>query len=141
MHTLTGLLLSLSLLAPAASVAAPAASHPILGIWKVTLPDGSCSETYRFRGDGTSHVTSAAEVSESQFQIADAPSPNGFYKLDETVIKMNGQKDCSGAVMRVGTRSTHFIHFNPSGTLFIMCFDESFDVCLGPFRRVAGQDV
>ena len=52
----------LALAAPFAFAAPPAASHPILGIWKLTLPDGSCSEVYRFRGYGTTLVTSAKEI-------------------------------------------------------------------------------
>lgn len=140
MPTVISLLLSLALLASAASLAAPAPSHPILGVWVVTVPDGSCSETYRFRGDGTTHVTSAQEITESTFKVADSPSASGFYKLDEKIVKKNGRKDCLGEVLSNGVKSTHFIHFNPSSTVFIMCFDESFNACIGPFRRVAGQD-
>ena len=72
---LTGAILSSALLcAPASAQAAPPADHPILGIWKLSLPDLGCSETYRFRGDGTTLVTSADEVSESEYQIPAKPS-------------------------------------------------------------------
>ncbi|RJG27234.1 hypothetical protein D3872_01495 [Massilia cavernae] len=131
-------MLSLSLAAPPVLAAPPATNHPILGIWKLTLPDGSCSETYRFRGDGTTLVTSAAEVSESEFQIPSEPSEKGFYKLVDTVVKDNGKEDCSGQVMRVGARATNFVRFHPSGSLFLMCADESMETCIGPFRRVSG---
>ena len=50
---------------PKPAAAAPPADHPILGIWKLSLPDLGCLETYRFRADGTTLVTSAEEVSES----------------------------------------------------------------------------
>jgi hypothetical protein len=138
MRLLAGLLLSLSLAAPGALAAPPAASHPILGIWKLTLPDGSCSETYRFRGDGTTLVTSAAEISESQFEIPPEPSEKGFYKLVDTIVKDNGKQDCMGQVMKVGTRATNFIRFHPSGALFLMCETESMEACIGPFQRVVG---
>ena len=138
MRTLTGLLLSLSLAAPAALAAPPDTHHPIHGIWKLTLPDGSCSETYRFRGDGTTLVTSAEEVSESQFNIPAEPSEKGFYKLVDTVVKDNGKEDCSGQVMKVGAKATNFVRFHPSGALFLMCADESMETCIGPFRRVSG---
>ena len=140
MRMLTGLLLSLAILAPPLMAAPPAASHPILGIWKLTLPDGSCSEIYRFRGDGTSLVTSNEEISESEFTIPAQPSEKGFYRLDDKVVKDNGKLDCSGEVTKIGSKVTHFVHFHPSGALFLMCMAESLDACIGPFRRMQGQE-
>ena len=131
---------SLLAAAPAASAAPPAPSHPILGIWKLSLPTLRCSETYRFRGDGTTLVTSAEEVSESEFSIPDKPSEKGFYKLEDRIVKDNGKKDCSGAIMKVGTRATNFVRFHPSGELFLMCSDETMETCIGPFERVEGEE-
>lgn len=139
MRMFTGLLLSLSLAATGALAAPPVANHPILGIWTLTLPDGSCSETYRFRADGTTLVTSADEVSESEFSIPAEPSEKGFYKLVDTIVKDNGKQDCAGQVMKVGTKATNFVRFHPSGALFLMCATESMDACIGPFHRVFGQ--
>ena len=140
MRSLTGVVLSLALLAPCAWSAPPAADHPILGIWKLTLPDGSCSEVYRFRGDGTTLVTSAEEISQSEFNIPAKPSAKGFYKLEDRLVKDNGKKDCVGQIMKAGATATHFIHFHPSGSLFVMCVAESLDACIGPFRRMQGQE-
>ena len=140
MRALTGLVLFLALGAPAACAAPPAPNHPILGIWKLSLPELNCSETYRFRADGTTLVTSADEVSESEFRIHDKPSEKGFYKLEDRIVKDNGKKDCAGAIMKVGTKATNFIRFHPSGVLFLMCADESMNACIGPFERVTGQD-
>ncbi|MES2018118.1 MAG: hypothetical protein V4484_16645 [Pseudomonadota bacterium] len=140
MRTLTALMLSLALLAPPAMAAPPPSSHPILGIWRLTLPDNSCSETYRFRGDGTSLVTSNEEVSESEFIIPATPSAKGFYRLDDKVVKDNGKLDCSGAITKIGSKVTHFVYFHPSGLLFVMCSAESLDACIGPFRRMHGQE-
>ena len=140
MRSLTGVVLSLALLAPIARSAPPAADHPILGIWKLTLPDGSCSEVYRFRGDGTTLVTSAEEISQSEFDIPAKPSAKGFYKLEDRLVKDNGKKDCVGQIMKAGATATHFIHFHPSGSLFVMCVAESLDACIGPFRRMQGQE-
>lgn len=140
MRMLTGLVLSLAILAQPLQAAPPAASHPILGIWRLTLPDGSCSEIYRFRGDGTSLVTSNEEVSESEFSIPAEPSAKGFYRLDDKVVKDNGKQDCSGSVTKIGSKMTHFIQFHPSGSLFVMCIAESLDACIGPFRRLHGQE-
>jgi hypothetical protein len=138
---LTGLVLSLAILAGAPATAAPPTStHPILGIWVLTLPDGSCSEIYRFRGDGTSLVTSNEEISESEFSIPAQPSAKGFYRLDDKVIKDNGKQDCTGSVTKIGSKVTHFVQFHPSGSLFVMCVAESLDACIGPFRRMRGQE-
>jgi len=136
----TVLTLSLALLAPAAMAAPPSADHPILGIWRLTLPDGSCSETYRFRGDGTTFVTSAEEISESEFDIPAKPSALNFYKLSDRVVKDNGKKDCVGGITKIGTKATHFVQFHPSGKLFVMCVKESLDACIGPFLRLPGED-
>lgn len=144
MRVPAGLLILTSLLAAAPAVQsappAPAASHPILGIWKLSLPDLGCSETYRFRGDGTTLVTSAEEVSESEYRIPDKPSAKGFYKLEDRIVKDNGKKDCSGAIMKVGTRAINFVRFHPSGTLFLMCSDETMQACIGPFERIEGEE-
>ena len=139
MRTLTGLVLSVILGLPCALAAPPAANHPILGIWRLTLPDSNCSEVYRFRGDGTTLVTSAGEVSESEFEIPAQPSEKGFYRLEDRIVKDNGKQDCSGEIMKVGNRATNYIRFHPSGILFLMCAAESMDTCIGPFHRVVGQ--
>ena len=140
MRTLSALVLSLAILAPPLQAAPPASSHPILGIWQLTLPDGSCSEIYRFRGDGTSMVTSADEISESEFTIPAQPSAKGFYRMDDKVTKDNGKRDCTGSITKIGSKVTHFIHFHPSNRLFVMCVAESLDACIGPFRRMQGQE-
>jgi hypothetical protein len=141
MRKLTGLLMMLALASQGAGAAPlPARNHPLLGIWKLDLPDFGCSETYHFRGDGTSLVTSAQEVSESEFQVQDKPSAKGFYRLQDNIVKDNGKKDCAGQVTKIGTRATNYIRFHPSGVLFLMCADESMQACIGPFERVLGQD-
>ena len=142
MRALAGMLLSFALLTPLAQAAPPSpkADHPILGIWRLALPELRCVETYRFRGDGTTLVTSKEEVSESEFQIPDVPNAKGFYKLEDRIVKDNGKKDCSGEIMKVGTKATNFLRFHPSGELFLMCSDETMEACIGPFERVEGEE-
>lgn len=123
------------------ALAAAPQHHPILGVWRLELPDGSCTETYRFRADGTTLVTSADEVSESEFDIPAAPSAKGFYRLVDRVVKDNGKQDCEGAITQVGTTATNFIRFHPTGTLFLMCANESLERCVGPFKRVVWPGV
>lgn len=140
MRTLSAVVLSLAMLAAPLQAAPPSPGHPILGIWQLTLPDGSCSEIYRFRGDGTSMVTSADEIAESEFSIPAQPSAKGFYRMDDKVTKDNGKQDCTGSVTKIGSKVTHFVQFHPSGLLFVMCVAESLDACIGPFRRMQGQE-
>jgi hypothetical protein len=142
MRLLPGLLLPLALFCLGAGPAPPpAANHPIIGVWRLTLANGRCAETYRFRGDGTSLVTSAHEVSESEFAIPAKPSEKGFYKLEDKIVKDNGKQDCSGEIMQVGTQVTNFLRFHPSGELFLMCATESMEACIGPFERVRGEGI
>jgi hypothetical protein len=137
-------LLLLSFLGAPALAAAPrgvTADHPILGIWRLDVPNADCSETYRFRADGTTFVTSAAEVSESVFTIPAKPDTNGFYRLLDRITKDNGKPDCSGNVMKPGAQVINFIRFHPSRSLFLMCADQTLQACIGPFRRVRGEEV
>src|SRR5690349_24873464 len=128
MRPLTGLLLlaaAFALPASAAPAVAPSASHPLLGIWVLSIPQLGCSETYHFRGDGTTLVKSAEEVSESEFTVAEKPSAKGFYKLQDKIVKDNGKRDCSGEITKPGTRATNYLRFHPSGARFVMCRDET----------------
>lgn len=120
----------------------PAPNHPLLGIWVLTLPDGSCSETYRYRADGTSLVISAEEIQESEYVVTAQPSEAGFYKYEEKFVRDNGKKDCVGRVTRLkaGTRSSHYLLFHPQKTQFLMCAQEVMQSCIGPFVRQEGQD-
>jgi hypothetical protein len=127
--------------AAAAAPPAPPASHPLLGIWVLSLPTLGCAETYHFRGDGTTLVKSAGEISESEFTVADHPSAKGFYKLQDRIVKDNGKQDCSGEVMKPGTSATNYIRFHPSGARFVMCRDETMQTCIGPFERKPAEGI
>jgi hypothetical protein len=142
MRLLPGLVVVVALFSHGTGAAPPpVANHPIIGVWRLTVGDGRCAETYRFRGDGTSLVTSAHEVSESEFAIPAVPSEKGFYKLEDRIVKDNGKQDCSGEIMTVGTRATNFLRFHPSGEIFLMCATESLEACIGPFERVRGEAI
>lgn len=136
----TGALIVLSLATPTTFAGDLRPDHPVVGTWKLTLPDHSCHEIYRVRANGTSVVTSADEVSESTFDISDQPSPKGFYKWVDKITKDNGQKDCSGEVMEIGHEATNFIIFHPSGSMFLMCEKEDLNTCIGPFVRQKWTD-
>ena len=142
MTSLRILALSVGLLSATCAVLAqpPRANHPLVGTWKITLPDGTCTETYIVRRDGTTLVTSAEEVAESEFELSDEPSEKGFYKWVDKIVKDNGKKDCSGEVMVLGHIATNYILLHPSKNQFLMCEAEDIKTCIGPFVRVKGSD-
>ena len=131
-----------ALTAGAAALARPPAEHhPLIGAWTITPTDGSCTETYIVRRNGTTLVTSAEEVSESEVDLSDEPSPKGYYKWVDKVVRDNGGKDCSGHITAPGSETTNYILFHPSGDLFLMCAAEDIGTCFGPFVRVKGSDI
>jgi hypothetical protein len=112
--------------------------HPLIGTWKFTLPDGSCSEVYQFTSEGTTFVTSGEEQSRSDVEVSDQLTPQGFYKWVDKVTWTNGKKDCGGNIMPVGDTATSFILLHPSGTKLLMCGKEDMNECLGPvFKQPA----
>ncbi|GJI99755.1 hypothetical protein RugamoR64_02940 [Duganella rhizosphaerae] len=129
------------LMAPAVAEPALRQSHPVIGTWRITMPDGSCSETYRIRADGTTLVFSNEEVAESTFAISDQPDKQGFYKEVDTIVKDNGKRDCLGDVTEVGRAVTSYLLFHPSGDMFLMCVERRTDKCIGPFVRVKGNAI
>ena len=124
----------------AGAAAAPLrADHPIVGIWRLQLPEERCTETYRIRADGTALVTSAEEVAETAFEIADQPDGEGFYRSVNRIVKDNGKPDCSGQVTKPGQSIATFILFHPSGDQFLMCQRADTRSCIGPLVRVKGD--
>lgn len=119
----------------------PRRDHPFIGTWVFVLPEESCHEIYRVRHDGTTVVTSAEEVSESEYKVSDKPNAMGFFKLLDKVTKDNGKPDCSGNVTDVGRESTNFIYFHPSVDTFFLCQREDTRHCVGPFVRLTGSNV
>lgn len=112
------------------------ADHPLLGTWRFTLPDGSCTEVYTFKADGTSEVTSGDEVSTSAIEFSDQPSDLGYYKWVDKILKNNGKKDCGGSTTPTGDVATSYIRLHPSGNKLLFCESENLDACLGPVNRV-----
>ncbi len=133
----------LALTAPAAAQtkSVVVAGHPIIGTWRFSLPDGSCDETYRFRGDGTSFVTSGDEVAESEYRIADKPSRAGYYEWVDTIVKDNGKKDCAGQVTDVGRKTTNYIRFDAQAQRLIVCQAENLQQCFLLLQRVGGDEI
>lgn len=131
--------LGLAALVSVTAAAPLRADHPIVGIWRLQLPEERCVETYRIRADGTALVTSAEEVAETAFEIADRPDGDGFYRAVNRIVKDNGKPDCSGHVTQPGQTIDTFILFHPSGDQFLMCQRADTRSCIGPLVRVKGD--
>jgi len=138
---LLSMLLTAAAPAPGAVGAPIDAAHPILGTWKLSMPDGICTETYHFRKDGTSVVLSGQEVSESAFEITALPSPLGYYRMVDRITRDNGKPDCAGEIMKVGKEATTYIRLHPSGSMIIFCDAESLNSCIGPLERIPDQEM
>jgi hypothetical protein len=117
----------------------PKGNHPVLGAWSWRVQNGNCVETYLFRADGTTLVTSGANVGESAYEISAEPSSMGFYRWNDRITKDNGKRDCSGQNIQVGHEEVNFIRFDPQGESLIVCEREALDACFGPLTRVHGQ--
>ncbi len=127
---------------PAAELAAPtpgaSAQHPLTGSWAWTLPGKSCTETLKYRADGTRLGTSGDETTQSHYEVSAMPSLLGFYRLLETTTETNGKRDCSGDLHEVSAEPVvRFLQFNPKRDQFIVCREEELRACYGPLKRVA----
>ncbi len=131
------LLLALPAVASSGEPARPSLpdDHPLVGTWRIDLPEVQCSELYVLRADGTGTVSSGEERGESEFEAALQPDALGFYKWTDRVTADNGKPDCLGNVTPVGDVAVTWIRMHPSGKQFLMCLDESLRQCIGPFVR------
>lgn len=119
------------------------ADHPLVGLWRLPFPNSSCAEIYRIEANGTTLVTSADEVAESEFTLSDQPAASGFYKWVDRIVRDNGRKDCAGQITQPGEEVTRYILLHPEGKVFVLCEDEDpeLDTCIGPFVRLEDADV
>ena len=114
-------------------------SHPLLGTWRLDVPNTGCHEIYRIKPDGTTYVTSGAEIAESEFQIDVKPSAKGFYKWVDKLVKDNGKPDCFGSVSETGHVATNFLILLPDGKGMLICEKEDINTCVGPLVRVGSE--
>jgi hypothetical protein len=124
---------------PLLHAASPAATfgHPIVGTWSWVTFGGRCTETWQFRHNRTVLTTSGEEVAEKSYEISPTADAKGFYKLEETVVRQNDKKDCSGAMLQgAGELSTRYIQFSPQGDKLLVCQTAALAACFGPLKRV-----
>ena len=61
------------------------ANHPLLGTWRIELPELKCFEEYELRLDGTKLSMSGQERNESEVMVSLVPSSQGFYKWTDKI--------------------------------------------------------
>lgn len=112
-------------------------SNPLVGVWTWTRDINKCMETYTYKADGTLHVVSGEEISDSQYELSMLPTAAGFYVLTDKIIKDFGGRDCADdETNSTGDQATNYIYLNPEGNMYYSCKDEGPEKCFGPLIRV-----
>lgn len=112
-------------------------TNPLIGSWTWTREVNNCTEVYTFNANGTPHVSSGEEVSDSTYQLSSTPSEKGFYKLTDKVVRDYGGKDCAEDESdSTGSESSNFVIFHQSGDMYLLCQSEALDICIGPLKRL-----
>jgi hypothetical protein len=111
--------------------------HPIVGKWRWTRSDTNCTEVYDYRADGSLHVVSGAEISDSTYKITPEPDANGFYELQGQMVRSNGGRDCSDERADEPMKPyTIYVVFHKTQPLHLVCETPALEQCFGPLRRV-----
>jgi hypothetical protein len=110
-------------------------NHPLLGTWRIELPQMKCFEEYELRSDGTKLSMSGEERNESEFAISVTPGSTGFYKWTDRITKNNGKPDCSGSNTQLGHVAVNYVRVHPSGQRFLLCEAEDMKSCYAEFQR------
>jgi hypothetical protein len=111
----------------------------ILGEWEFHVPGTECYERHNFKDDGILYSHASEQVLTSKYNIASTPSLSGFYTLDENILTDNGGNDCLGMPMPDMSDYTFHLVFSSSGNEFLMCLEEKYETCIGPYIRVLNR--
>ena len=111
--------------------------HPLVGTWRIELPQLKCFEEYEIRPDGTKSSVSGAERNESEFTISPAPGATGLYKWTDKITKTNCKPDCSGATTKRDHVAVNYVRLQPNGQKFLLCQAEDMKSCFAEVLRKA----
>lgn len=124
-------------LAPVLAAHGRDSEHPLIGSWTWKPEGKDCTEVYEWRANGTGHVVSGKEVTETRFKISATPDDKGYYVFLDEVVKDNKGRDCAGSTKdNTGEKSTLFIQISPAKDQIRICVKPSDDACFGPLTRV-----
>lgn len=108
----------------------------LVGKWQWKIPKNGCVETMEFFADGTRHVVSGKELSDSTYVIEAVPNSQKL-KLMVTTTRDFGGEDCGGSSDDdTGQTWSSFIEFSPQKDRLLSCGTEADGVCNGPYRRL-----
>lgn len=134
--TIQSIFISLAVTLFCCSFSAYAQIHPIVGKWQWTRDVNKCTEVYDYRPDGSLHVVSGEEVTESIYDISPQSDSNGFYTLNVKTVKTNKGRDCSDGGGGDDQSYTNYIIFHRTQPFHLACYKPSLDQCFGPLRRI-----
>lgn len=109
--------------------------HPLVGRWRIELPQFRCFEEYEVREDGTRSAIAGQERNESEFVVSLVPSAKGFYKWTDKIVRNNGKPDCTGSFTPLGHVATNYILLHSDRNRFLLCEREDISTCIGPYIR------
>jgi hypothetical protein len=118
---------------------AQAQAHSIVGKWTWTRQANNCTETYRFRANGTYDVVSGKEIASGKYEMSPAPDANGFFTMKGQALKTNGARDCSDSGSQGSDWDkpfTVYILFHRGQPTHQQCYEPMIQLCFGPLRRV-----
>ena len=120
----------------ATTEAAPHLGTDIVGKWQWVLPGSGCVETVEFFTNGTRHVVSGKERSDSKYVVELTPNSR-LRKLVVTTTKDYGGEDCGGSSEDdTGQTWSRFFDLSPRKDQMILCAIATGDDCIGPYRRL-----
>lgn len=112
-------------------------NHPIVGIWAFT--ENGCTETYQFFVNGTRKGFSGSEMIDAVFTISEQPMANGFYLMQDRVVKDSGGVGCSGSDQNLtGSSVKVLVKFSRDKRSLTFCSAENNKQCFGPLQRQDG---
>jgi len=111
----------------------PQSDNPVLGSWRWSAKDGSCTEQHEYRADGTATVRSGEEVLEKTYTV-ERYKGGPFYLFHEQVTASNGGKDCTGHATAVGKQSGMFVLPTNDGGYYTCSSNEGWG-CFGTASR------
>lgn len=112
-------------------------THPLVGVWRIELAGGRCTEEYELRTDGTKRSMSGEERNESEFMISPGARGTYWYKWIDKITKNNGKPDCMGSYTALGHTAVNYVIVHPSGQRFALCKREDMNSCYAEFFRQA----
>lgn len=116
--------------------AAPLLGHPVLGHWRIDLPQLNCAEDFEINADGGSRSRSAGERLETRVQLSQTLSPQGFYRWIGGAVRGNGEPDCSGNRAQLGVTHLWFVRLRSEGQTLQFCTAEAEASCVVEYQRV-----